>query len=458
MSLIVLGLGIIGTILYHYFGLFGTFTLTYDFKNASKFISSLAPLGRALNREQNVENGEYYQRAVAEPVYFDVQLPSAYPRVDVTLEYHNPYQPIVELGLQLNDDERNSQFVFQPIENKFVEQSNWNRLENKDYILLQREANYSSVEDFIANPPVDKHVGTWHAAVQHPFTYTNYQLGTDNIVIDQSLVGQHEFYTYIKDQPLEFTITTSAAEPQFIRIYRGAEQIFAEVTNQVQLNDLTEGVYRIVLEVDDATVISKIDTRLQKLVFKGRVHLTIPTPQTISMSPTIFYTPANSISATPQSAAGVGEMQFYDRIMKLGMVGNTYQWMNPIANHFDHVLLPQSDVVIAADQPISFSESAWFDPGFGFTPVTTNTNLDQLDYILSQQYVAPTEAKDWYSATARFDLTTVKRADPTKLHFMISAPGLQRQPQGLTVRTIKVVAYKDPVTIQNIWTRLKNKF
>lgn len=448
IGLALLGCLIIGSILYRYYGVSGTFALEYTFNTESKFISSLTPLGRALNREQNVENGEYYQRVIAEPVYFDVQLPSAYPKIDVTLEYQNPYQPIVELGIQQNDDDANPNFLFQPLENKFVEQSTWPKLENSDYILLQRESTYTSVEEFLAQPPSDAKVGTWHASVTGEFTNSEYVASKDNVVIDQPLIGSQEMYTYIKDQSLAFTITTDSAEVNMIRIYHGTEQIFAQPTNQVNLDNLPEGVYKIIIEVEDDGVIQKIDTPLQKLVFKGKLHLAAAAQ---------LYTQANTVSVIPQTQAGISDIQFYDRALSLGVVGSTYRWTNPIPDTFEKIVVSQGDVVLTADRVMSFSESAWFDPFFGFAPVTAATQPDQLDYILSTTYTFPDEQKGWLSATTTFDLTKVKRADPTQLHFMISAPGLKDQPQGLTVRAIKIAAHKEPITLQNIWQRIQNK-
>lgn len=112
----VIGVGLVGCIFYRYFAMNGTFTLNYDFNGTSPFISEFTPRGRALAPEVNTETRQHYQRLVGEPDYFTVRLPRDFSSVDITLEYQNPSQPVVQLGLQTNSDPKNQTITFQPLQ------------------------------------------------------------------------------------------------------------------------------------------------------------------------------------------------------------------------------------------------------------------------------------------------------------------------------------------------------
>ncbi len=484
--LIVVGAAMIGWIVWQYYGLSGNFTVTYKFDDASSFISRLGPIGRALDREQNVTSGDYYQRVISDPVYFSVNLPSPYPVIDVTMEYQNPAQQIVQLGVRLLDeDDSATAYQFQPLENKFVDNSDWQSLTNADYVLLQREPTYQSVDEFIAQPPAAAKVGTFLTTIDWPFQDETYVASDRNINITVPVRGAHKLSTYLSDEPLDFTFTYedinyAAGEDSFnITVtYRGTELLSQAVTDDgdsgisgssagprmihIALPNPAAGVYNINLQSNDDIIFTRIQSPQDRLVFNKTIHLA-GTAEYTNVIPDIVTTPATlySNSAVLTAAAkhfyGIQTVKFYNTTLSLNRVDVPFVWRNPVWDYAYDVTFPNNDVYVTSDTFLAVDPAQWFDPAFGFRPLQQNTDLAQLDYIISRRYSEPERLRSWTTTSARFDLTKVARADPTMVDFILSAPGLETATGGIKIRRLTVTATKEPLTLKNLWTRLQKK-
>lgn len=458
-----------GWIGYRYFGLAGDVTLTYKFNRTDGFISEFTPHGRALDREQNSQNGDFYQRLVGEPAYFSVQLPSAYPTMDVTLEYQNPNQLLVNLGLQLSDDPTLNSYQFKTIENKFIDGSKWSRLETDQYVLLQKVQNYSSIEDFWANPPAGGRIGTTLPRLPVGLRDTSYQSSGRRSVITVPLQARQDISTYIKNEPLDITFSYQQLpdlignDLEFTALVLSptGETIWSQLqpapTQQLQqlhiyLDHLPEGAYRIQLNTSDTALFRKVESAQDRLVWNSGVRIAdVPT------DPVTIYTNADYVNLRANSPTGLGDIVFYDRTVPVPTVSNLYTWENPIPFYQTAITIPVQDFSLFTQGSFSFTPEQWFDANFGFSQITEYSQPDQFSYIIAAPYDFPTQLRGWTTTTQTYDLTKVNRAVPTQLTFMLSAPGLERQPQGIKVRSISVTAHKDPVTWSNLWTRLSDK-
>jgi len=164
------------------------------------------------------------------------------------------------------------------------------------------------------------------------------------------------------------------------------------------------------------------------------------------------------VVARAKHQAGVQTLQLYNTILNLDRVDIPFIWRNPIDGYFFSVTVPQNDVFLETDTAFALKQEQWFDPWFGFHPLQSLTDLSKLDYIISTRYTEPTRLRGTTTATAAFDLSKVDRADPTLVNLVLSAPGLDTTAQGIKVKRITITASKEPITWQNIWTRLRAKF
>lgn len=485
VGLFLVGAVCVGFVLYRYFGMSGEFRLVYDYSDTGNYISEFTPSGRALAREQNSENGEFYQRVIIDPVYFTVDLPSAYPEATVTIEYQSPEQAITQLGLRLTDDDTLWSYDFHTLENKFIDNSDFHSLDNEQYTLLQRDEQYSSIEDFLAHPPMNTAVGTWLFNNTIPFVDTTYEPSVSGTEINVALRGTHDIYTYIKNEPLEFTFTyedinyAPEADDISIEVYRLDELLSTVVavddgevgvtgesngerTATLASPELAEGVYKIVWRASDDIILKHITTQQHKLVFKNQIHLAGSLEYTdvisdLNTTGSTVYTNSDVVNAIAKHEYGIGDITFFDRAIMLGRVDTVYAWRNPVPGYITPVHAPFNDVHLSGDGYFWFSDETRFDPFFGFKQLTPQTDRAALEYVIAGHYDEPSRVRGWTIASTTFDLTQANRADPTNLEFILSAPGLHDTPQGLKVRRVEVVAYKEPITLRTLFSRIKAK-
>lgn len=485
LLLFLIGISVVGWILYQYYAPDGTLVLEYDFVQKPTLISEFFPVGRALDREMNTSNDEHYQRIVSEPVYFSVDLPSAYPEVEVSIEYQNPHQQIVQLGLQLDDDDTTWNFDFKTLENQFIDNSSWNEVSDDTYTLLQKDNDYTSIEDFFNNPPTDKRVGTWLTTFNFPFINKTYQSIENGTSITNPLRGAHDFFTYVKDEDLKINFVfedinySIGPDPVTIEVIYLGEVIetisyeddgdegitgvsLGEQFAEINIPKLPEGVYEIAVRTSDDIVIKTVKTNQHKFVVKGKMHLAgskeyLSTISNLDTKPSTIYTDADFVTLIPKHIYGLSDVSFYNEDVTLSKVNAPHNWFNPISNYLSSIVAPNNDVEILSNDFYSTSKDSWFDPMFGFQQLSQYTNLDNLDYVLTGKYNYPERQRSWTTASATFDLIQQQRIDPTHLDFVFSVPGLEDSQQGIKVRKITIVTKKPAVTISNFWQRLKDK-
>lgn len=481
-----LGLVVAGSFIwtgYEYLGGDGALELHYNFQTKPKAISLFGPSGRALDREQNQSNGETYQRIVNGPVYTDVTLPGAYDSVTVALEYQNPSQALVELGIKLSDDPALFDYRMQPLENKLVDNSDWSRLENDQYILLQRTPSYASIEDFFAHPPTTVKGGSYLVSPNSAYVDPNYQANRETgSTIITTLRGRHELYTYAAAETVlvEFTVTdinyTAGDDTVRLFLYQ-QDQLVAEasleddgefgITGQatgertvtLQLANAPAGVYQIVLDTTDDIMITRIQSDQEKLVVAKSLHLAgsaeyQATGVTLNTTSTTVQTDSNWLTVIAKHTYGVADVATYDRILHINKVDTPYTWTNPISNYTHTVTFPNNDVLVLSDSYFALPGAEAFDPWFGLRPISQYTNPDGLAYVISGRYDPPTRLRTWTTATATFDLTGIEQSRPNVLQFIVSAPGLETTSLGLKVRSIKVTAAQHPITLSYLWQKI----
>ncbi len=469
---ILVGVSSILWIVFQYFGGNGVLTLAYQFDGAGLAISELSPHGRALDLEQNQDNGETYQRVVGEPVYFTANLPGSYDRLTVELEYQNPEQTVVELGVKQTSNALLFDYLMQPLENKLVDDSDWNRLETNQYVLLQRTPHYASVEDFLTHPPIDASIGSYFTVPSLPFSDPDYQPDESRgSEINTTLRGKHEFYSYASaGEEMTFSVEASSLNyipgDDIVTIaldYDGAELGTSGFTNSgvgsIEVVAPVSGVYRLVIDCTDDILITKINSSQERFVVGHALHLAgspeyaqsgIP----INTTATIVRSDANWVTLIPKHSYAVGDYSFYDRTISLGRIDTPVTWINPIAERDFEFTAPLNDLYVESDSYFVLPGADAFDPWFGMRPISQYTHVDTLDYVLSGVYTEPTRLRGWTTATAEFDLTSVTQDKPNQLQFMISAPGLSSASQGLKVRSIKITAYQQPLSLNLLWEKL----
>jgi hypothetical protein len=468
----LLGAGSILWIIYLYFGGTGVLALSYQFDSNSQAISPFSPHGRALDLERNQDNGETYQRLVGEPAYFTARLPGSYDRLEVQLEYQNPEQTVVELGVKQTSDKTLFDYLMKPLENKLVDDSSWSRLESDQYVLLQRTPTYDSIDDFLTQPPINASIGSYFTVPSLPFTDPTYTPNNDKgSEITTTLRGKHEFYTYAAAGEV-MTFSVEAATLNYIAgddvvsvslDYDGAELSTSGFTNggvaNLEATAMVSGVYRLVIDCTDDVLITNITSSQERLVVGKTLHLAgsqeyASSGISINTAATTVSSDANWVTLIPKHSYAVGDYNFYDRVVTLGRIDTPITWVNPIGEREFEFVAPNNDLYLESDSYFALPGAEAFDPWFGMRPISQYTHADNLDYVFSGRYTEPTRLRGWTTASASFDLTSVTQNKPNTLQFILSAPGLSSASQGLKIRSIKVTAYQQPLSFNLLWEKL----
>ncbi len=479
ITLIALFLVIGLFILTKYFALDGTLKTSYDFSHKPTLISEITPSGRASDRQKNLTTKETYQSLSGDPVYFTAEAPRSYDSVEVSIKYNNSAQSIIELGLNKSIDWN---YELKPLENKFIDDSTWERLDQDEIILLQKEKNYNSVEDFLNNLPLDKRIATYNYQLPYNFKLENYQPTEDlsagalaqeeELVINKKLRGKHEFYTYIKDEDLDFTFTYQDINTWFnrddfkVEVYSGDSQIHSDFVSDdgieiaskevsevkeknILLTDLPEGLYKISLPVTDDIIINQIKTKQNKLVVKNNLYLYLQ--EEVSE----IYTEGDEFLFKAEDPEGLQSVTIKDQQLEINEVGDWFTWEDTdgALDDFKTLSIPKNNLYFKTKGYYAFDQSSYFDPDYLVDYLEHDFNIEDYDYLIAANYTSPEKETRYKVATQSFSLDQVP-GDRKTLNFIISLPGLEDINDDVLIKEINL-KFTRPSIIEKIKQKLK---
>lgn len=467
-------------ILDKYLALRGVLELSYDFSDEPTLISEITPKGRATDRLKNLTTKETYQSLSGDPVYFGVDVPRSFDNAEVSLTYRNPAQKIIELGLRKSIDWN---FELKPLENKFVDQSEWEKLENEQFQFFQKEKNFESIDAFLANPPKDKKIALYNYALKYNFTIDDYQASDQTLEINNALRGKHEFFTYIKDENLDFNfqfqdINWGYGPDDFVvKVYHQDTEIYNDFIvddgnievngvaselkeKKVELTNLGEGLYKIVIDVSDDIVVRKIQTQQHLLVVKDDLFLVDNQAYQDSISDLVFaatelYSNSDKFLFKTDHPTGLQTVMINKDTVEINEMSKYADWqnLNSTLATIKMLNIPKNDLALKGYGYFAFTENSFFDPDYGVEFLRADTEIDSFYYLLAADYIAPTEInKRWQVAQQNFDLNNVP-GDRKHLDFLLSLPGLDQLNNDVVVSEIKIKLTRKPFL-----TRLYEKF
>jgi len=468
-----------------YFSVFGGLSLSYDFQRESAFVSEWYPKGRALDREQNLKNGDAYQRIVGEPVYINVVVPRSYDRVHATVEYTNPEQPLLEFGVVTSEDP--FAVRLQPFQSTVIDQAlaEWDVLKDEEtgLTLLQREQRYDSVASFIEQPPTDQHVATYQYALHAKYIDESYTSETTPLVIDPYLRGPHRFATYAENEDLDMTLTfvdmniDFNQDPVLVEVLHDGAliheatldddgdseatiNIWAPGERLVTVPMVEPGMYEYRVNSTNDMVITHIESFQHHFVVVGSL-LTVNSAEyahafpLLTPSPTIIFTQATQLSARTSHTGSVQALSIDAEKLNVAEVDTPFWWTaQDSANdtQIRQITIPANDVQLQRRGVSAFNEASLFNPNYFIQPLDDNTSIENLDAILFHDYTPPVLDKNTYTQTTTLELDGVA-GDRKELSFVLSAPGIDREQYEIAVNKISFQFEREP-----LWKRIQQRF
>lgn len=450
---------ILGCFLFFYYAPLGKINLSYNFSDKPTFISALEPAGRVWGREVNLKTNETYQRINGDPVYFTALAPRSFDKAKVTLEYLNPEQSIVELGVEKNAE---NNFEIKPLENKFINDSDWAYLNEDNNILLQKEKQFDSVGDFLAGIPQDKKIATYHYDLKPEVKIENYTPSNTIQTLDTKLIGTHEFNAYVEDEDLyvEFNFSDLNLKPDddsiILKVSKGGNEVISEkiedediqdFSKLIELSSLGTGLVKINIITSNDIQINNIKTKQQKFVAKTKVY---PAEQ----ENVLLYSDSSDLNFRAWTTSGLQEITVGAYEIAVNKVLKLFTWReteNDKHRQLKELILPKGGLEIIGDGYFAFQENIFFDPYQNIERLQNYSDMDNFDYVISSDYEIPVVKDNLVEATQEFNLDGVM-GDRKELNFVISTPGMDEVNNDILLYKINIELTRDP-----IWKRLFNK-
>jgi len=464
----------------------GVLEAEYDFSKPSPFISYLRPQNR-LGEILIDETAGTFQRIQSEPIYFDVRLPRNFSKAIVSLTYKNLDQNIIELGAMV--DENLWQFDLKPVENAIIDRLlqdkfRWSHVRDGNLILFQQENVYETVGDFLKNPPFLGSVATYKHDIEREMILEGYQPPEEGADIQKTLRGFHRFYTYIKDEPMEFRfwlqdVNRHAGDDyvsidvyhkdeiihsQFVKIdeITGDTLAMSETVEELLLLEgLSEGVYRIDLVTpSDDIFIRRIKARQKHVSFLNKLYLGDNVGYSdefdeIRNAPSSVYSNVKYFSAETSHVEGIQALRVEDAFLS---VPKTHQKF-----YFDTffgektIRIAKNDIILEGNGLFSFSKDSFLNPEILSLADGVGFNEDSIKYVIANYSDSVQYNDGWKKKEIVFDVGKYYTKG-RKMRFILSVPYLQDNDEGVLLSNIRVRLEAPQLTFGNIINGIKKIF
>jgi len=439
-----------------------------DFLRPTATITELFPANRV------IETDESTQKIIQEPVYFDVRLPQSFENAELEITYKTVKLPLLQVGLMTGEDNVWS-YDFHPLFNEFLNNLNWFKLEFPNGTLWQKEKRFLSWSGF--ERELDRLTGlaTYFFKTDRKFSLPDYQPATAETVINKTIRGSHSFYTYIKNEQLNFIFTVQdmnrADGPDPLRatvMNNNGQVVLTALLNDdgfvsrfdpasprrqlvLKADNLSEGAYLINLECNDDIFFREIRTKQRYITFINRLYLVDNIEYgdglvDLNYQPTVVYSTAARLgfqTAHPNGlqTVGLGAGQ----VVELTEIHKTY-FVTPNILPTE-IMVPKNDIKIFGRGAFALSSETYFNPEVYNLPdalITPDTN-----YFLTNYQTPTALANGFVKSKVNFALQNANVVN-RKLRFAISAPELNNGEGELVIKSIKVVLTKKPLTTNEL--------
>ena len=448
----------------------GEITYIQNFKDDSYFIPKLTTAER-------VEKSDGSVKIVGDPVYFALRAPRSFDSAQLTLRYKNlSGLPVMEAGVLA--DKTVWRYDLEPLENQIIGQlaESWHTISSHGLVLLQREHQFNSVDEFLNDLPDLDRIALYNYDLKTNYILEDYEPsgapGALSCNVSAALRGTHQFYTYIKDETLDFTFTildlnkNQDSELVEVSLYFDSELIASQDLSDdgietdsgeikddrelaLKLANLPEGVYKIEIKANDDIVIKNICTAQSKLAVINKLWLYKDERQDIEL-----FTDSRSLQATtihPDSQqsirAGANEL----------IIDETYRQFSTevkkatATDFLARIHLAKDGVVISGLGTFSFDFERHINPAIKRVDSHLDINADNIDFILAR-YHGIEQDGEWCLATAEFDLKAAYQ-EKGKYNIIISIPGLRADDD--VDDYIVVDEIKIELKVKTLWEKIK---
>lgn len=389
---------------------------------------------------------------IGDPIYFSVFSPRTFDKAKVTIVYRDNLpldMPLVEAGVLV--DNIVWRYDLKPVDNKALDylMLRWNKIEENGHLFLQKEKNYSSLadleKDLAASQPkgctkdLANCLAVYNYSPKYNYQIANYQPSLP-LVIDQPLRGTHQFYLYLKNEPLylDFTFVdlNQDLKPAPIKVILSSEGGVIETQTIADENlnpgsgqteekrvlidkkNLPAGVYKVEVKVTDDTIIKKINSSIGRLSFINKIW-----PVSGGGSLTL-YTDANYLQVKALNPASLQTINFAEHNFVLTEAYRQFDFKADGGGLNKEIKIQKDDLILENNGVFAFSPAGIINPSL--TKVDRFFSVQTPVKYIVADYQKPIEEEGIKTATVEFNLKNAYR-EKGKYSFMISVPGLKAE-------------------------------
>jgi len=385
------------------------------------------------------------QKIIGGPVYFSLRTPRRFNKALVTIKYKNEYElPIIEAGVLA--DKTVWRYDLEPLENNIINKMSlaWNVTREGDIIFLQKERKYESVKNFMDDLPDLNTVAIYNYDFKAAYILPDYEKEDEEKIIKNSLRGSYEFFTYIKEEELDFSFSiidlNENKDPDDVELFLyydneridyarldddgitkdNREQSARRVLN-IKAAGLPEGVYKIEVKANDDIITKEITTKQQKLSFINNIWLFREGEADINL-----YTNSKNIQARTINPDSLQAIKAGENSLALN---ETYKLFTvdvikaSTTDKYTELSLEKDGVVISGEGVFSFSSESFINPRLAKVDKNLDVIGENISYVIARCNF-PAEKDGWKIAQAEFNLNSAYRENGA-YSFLLSIPGLK---------------------------------
>jgi hypothetical protein len=454
-----------------------------EYRNLSQPFGGRGFIGQLTPAERVSQEKSSPAIMIGDPVYFSVFTPRTFSEAKVTVTYKNELTsatPVIEVGVLV--DNLVWRYQTKSLENKTLDNlSDWQRLQEKEVSLYQKDPIFSSVSEFmeVANKNPEKICSDGKLnsclALYNPPALDILQKRTpgplENFVPwTVPLKGAHQFYFSAEaNKKLFFSFELidlnldKRADPVYLTVYKGSQIICQDkiednsggegegksYTKEATLSCpplTTKETLKLEIKGSSDLIIKEISDAPGALNFVGRVY-----PVQSTTHPLIFWTDRNLISLTTANPASRQKISFGSQEFLLAEPYQRYEFTHK-ALGLKQIVLEKDDVILETGGVFSLSPETFFNPDFDILGRYFTIN-DETKYIIADYNQPLVKDGGLKEASATFNTKAAYRENG-KYSFMISVPGLAPEDLGqLVIEKIKV-----EFSGRTLWEKLADYF
>ena len=461
LIIIAIPIVIAAGLIYRFFAPFGAeVKYTYSLKNNPEIMSDLKPIEEVnfLVKEGNnyLQIPEFVMRN--NKVQFSLKLPTKeVKQANVKMRFKSDDNDELKVGLRSNPKEN---FQYKILDNKILGNLTWERNQEGNLCFWQKYKNYDSIQELIDRPSKDQVISQYLYDINQEFKIKDYQKSDEEFVIDSPLRGSHTFYTYIKNEVLDFTIEKQdrnvykGKDELEINVFKGREKIYSLTIEDdgivdksgnkkqpqiahIEIPDLKEGVYKIQLlykGTGDDSLITKISTNQHLLVFEKKMFI-------LGNEPSTIWTNSKEINAQTYHSESCQTLKINDT-QDLEIKERAKTFTAAMDKNLNKIYSPKNDIIITSDDGyFSFTPESFFNPRpYNTVEFHNDIDLETVDYIIAD-YTKPKNINGWLENEVSFDISDMEIIDNT-LRFVLEAPGLKADNGEIIIDLIEVSLMK----------------